>query len=34
MHRVAYLARAMRVNGGVNVLLIDADIFVFKDPYV
>ena len=31
MHRVAYLARALRLR--VNVLLIDADIFVFQDPY-
>jgi hypothetical protein len=29
--RVAYLARALRL--GVNVLLIDTDVFIFKDPY-
>ena len=31
MVRVSYFARALRL--GLNVLLIDADILVFKDPY-
>ena len=31
MHRLAYYARAMRL--GVNVLLIDTDVFIFRDPY-
>ena len=29
--RVAYLSRVLRL--GLNVLLIDADILLFKDPY-
>ncbi|GAX73294.1 hypothetical protein CEUSTIGMA_g748.t1 [Chlamydomonas eustigma] len=31
MHRVAYLARSLRL--GVNVFLVDTDIFMFRDPY-
>ncbi len=31
VNRVAYLARALRLS--VNVLLVDADVMMFKDPY-
>ena len=31
MHRLSYLARAVRM--GVNTLLIDTDVFIFRDPY-
>ena len=31
MKRIAYFVRALRL--GVNVLLIDTDIFMFRDPY-
>ena len=32
MHRLAYFSRALRL-GGINVLLIDTDVFIFRDPY-
>ena len=31
MHRIAYFLRAMRLK--VNVLLLDTDVLIFKDPY-